>query len=146
METRILPKKNPPKEDPLILPTAQMAMRVFPQVQIPVRNVLQSMATPPMSGSSFLASSKRPQSFDFVEDPTPSKRHRIDILAMSPTPKSEPQSPVNTLRSSSAESHYNDSEHAAQSLSTANEAAGAAMDKSAIESMKMEAQQVQFAQ
>ncbi|KAH8752126.1 hypothetical protein F5882DRAFT_524651 [Hyaloscypha sp. PMI_1271] len=88
METRILPKNVPP--------TASKATRALSHVEIPNRNCSQSSATPPMFASGSLKPSKRPQSSDATMDPTPSKRHRIDILPLWPTPKPEPDQTVDT--------------------------------------------------
>jgi hypothetical protein len=49
-----------------------------------------------MFASGSLKPSKRPQSSDATMDPTPSKRHRIDILPLWPTPKPEPDQTVDT--------------------------------------------------
>jgi hypothetical protein len=84
METRILPKSTPPTT----APSAPRAMRLFPQVQIPVRN--QTSATPECSGIMSTSSQKRPRSSNSSMGPTPSKRHRVDLLEQSPTPKREP--------------------------------------------------------
>jgi hypothetical protein len=86
METRILPKNTPPAT----APSAPRAMRLFPQVQIPVRNQTQSSATPECSTPTIHLSRKRPQSSDSPVNPTPSKRHRVVILEGSPIPKREP--------------------------------------------------------
>ena len=79
METRILPKNLVPS----------FSKRV-PQVQIPQRTASQSSATTPTSAVSLFSSWKRRQSSDSAMDPTPSKRHRVDLIV----PKSEPDDSV----------------------------------------------------
>jgi hypothetical protein len=86
METRILPKNTPP----MAAPRGPKAMRLFPQVQLPVRSQTGSSATPEYSVPPFGTSQKRRQSPASSMDPTHSKRHRIDILEHSPEPKHEP--------------------------------------------------------
>ena len=98
METRILPKNAIPSSS-----------QRFPQVQIPLRNASQqSSATPPIPARPVLSSLKRPQSSSSAMDPTPSKRHRIDLIvpkdepdesAMIPTPRQEHNSGENATPS-----------------------------------------------